>query len=112
MSFEISIDEHAADHSMISVRGEVDLHSSFKLQRAIERGSEGVGVVVVNVSEISFMDSTILSTFMQARDELRERGISLRLVAPSSSVKRIFEVTGLGDRFEVYPSREAATDAG
>jgi anti-sigma B factor antagonist len=112
ISFEISIDEHAADYSVISVRGEVDLHSSPRLERAIERGSEGVKAVVVDMSDISFMDSTVLSAFMQAREELGERGISLRLVSPSSSVKRLFEITGLGDYFEVYPSREAATDGG
>src|SRR4028119_2378910 len=58
--FEVSIDEHADAYSVVSVRGEMDLHTSPKVQGAIERASDnnGVGAVVVDMSGVAFMDST------------------------------------------------------
>jgi anti-sigma B factor antagonist len=108
MDFEVSIDERADAYSVVAVRGEVDLHTAPKVQYAIERGSEGVEAVVVDMSGIAFMDSTALSTLMHARESLEKKGISFRLTTPSKAVERIFAVTGFGDYFEIYPSREAA----
>jgi anti-sigma B factor antagonist len=108
MDFKVSIDEHADAYSIVTVRGEVDLHTAPKVQYAIERGSEDVTTVVVDMGGIAFMDSTALSTFMRAKESLEGRGVSLRLTSPSSAVERIFTVTGFGDYFDIYPSREAA----
>ncbi|MBV9455666.1 MAG: STAS domain-containing protein [Rubrobacter sp.] len=108
MNFKASIDEHADAYSVVAVRGEVDLHTAPKVQYAIERGSEGVKAVIVDMSGIAFMDSTALSTLMRAKESLEERGVSLRLTTPSGAVKRIFAVTGFEDYFDIYPSREAA----
>ncbi len=108
MDFEVNIVEHAESYSLVSVRGEIDLHSAPKVQHAVERGANGVEAVVVDMKDITFMDSTALSMFMRAKDELRERGISLRLAAPSEAVERLFGVTGFGEYFDVFPSREAA----
>ena len=108
MNFKASIDEHADAYSVVAVRGEVDLHTAPKVQYAIERGSEGVKAVVVDMSGIAFMDSTALSTLMRAKESLQERGVSLRLTTPSGAVERIFAVTGFEDYFDIYPSREAA----
>ncbi len=108
MDFKVSIDEHADAYSVVAVRGEVDLHTAPKVQYAIERGSEGVSAVVVDMGGIAFMDSTALSTLMRAKDSLEKKGTSLRLTTPSKAVERIFAVTGFGDYFDIYPSREAA----
>ncbi|MGB3682281.1 MAG: STAS domain-containing protein [Rubrobacteraceae bacterium] len=108
MDFEVNIVEHAESYSLVSVRGEIDLHSAPKVQNAVERGANGVEAVIVDLREITFMDSTALSMFMRAKDELGGRGISLRLANPSEAVERIFGVTGFGEYFEVFPSREAA----
>jgi anti-sigma B factor antagonist len=109
VDFEVSVDERAEDYSMISVRGEVDLHTAPKVQSAIERAAEGgSSAVVVDMSGIEFMDSTALSTFMRVKDALEKRDVSLRLATPSRAVDRIFDVTGFRDYFEVFPSREDA----
>ncbi len=108
MDFKVSIDEHADTYSIVTVRGEVDLHTAPKVQYSIEKGSEGVEVVVVDLGGVAFMDSTALSTLMRAKEALEKKGSSLRLTAPSKAVERIFAVTGFGDYFDIYPSREAA----
>ena len=98
---------------MVAIRGEMDLHTSPKVQGAIERASEnnGVGAVVVDMSGIAFMDSTALSALVRSKDTLEKRSVSLRLAAPSDAVARIFSVTGFHDFFDVFDSREAAITA-
>ena len=108
MDFEVSIVEHVDSYSVVAVRGEVDLHTAPKVQYAIDRGTNGVGAVVVDLGGITFMDSTALSMFMRAKDQLDEQGIELRLAGPSEAVQRIFGVTGFGEYFSIFPSREAA----
>jgi anti-sigma B factor antagonist len=108
MEFEASIEERAETYSVVVVRGEVDLHTAPKLEYAMQRGAEGVEAVVVDLSRVAFIDSTALSTLMRAKDAADRSGTSLRLAAPSKAIERIFAVTGFGDYFEVYPSREAA----
>jgi len=109
LDFEVSIDEHVPGFSLLSVRGEIDLHTAPKLEDALGRvANDGSVVVVVDMSGIRFMDSTALSTFMRARDLLSGEGTSLRLVAPSHAVERLFTVTGFHDYFQIFASREEA----
>lgn len=108
MDFEVSVVEHSDSYSVVAVRGEVDLHTAPKVQYAIERGTGGAGAVVVDLGGITFMDSSALSMFMRAKDDLQKQGVTLRLAAPSDAVERIFGVTGCGEYFDIYPSR---TDA-
>jgi len=94
------------------VRGEVDLHTAPKVQHAIERAAGANSAVVLDMGGVAFMDSTALSTLVRAKDALQERGIPLRLASPSRAVERIFSVTGFGDYFDIFPSREAAIPSG
>ncbi|WP_119069903.1 anti-sigma factor antagonist [Rubrobacter indicoceani] len=110
MDFDVSIDEHAEEYSIVTVRGEVDLHTAPKVQYAIERAQENGGgkVVVVDMGGIDFMDSTALSMFARCKDTLEKRGASLRFASPSRAVERIFSVTGFRDYFDIYLDRQAA----
>ena len=111
MDFDVSIDEHAEEYSIVTVRGEVDLHTAPKVQYAVERAQEsGSGrLVVVDMAGIDFMDSTALSMFARCKDTLEKRNASLRFASPSKAVERIFSVTGFRDYFDIYPDRAAAT---
>src|SRR5215218_554848 len=101
--FEVSIVEHAEGYSVISVRGEMDLHTAPRFQYAIDRAPEDddIDAVVFDMAGVGFMDSTALSSLMRSKDYLEERVISLRLAAPSHAVERIFSVTGFQDYFEI-----------
>jgi anti-sigma B factor antagonist len=89
----------------------MDLHTAPTFQHAVERAAEDVGAVVVDMGDVAFMDSTALSSLMRSKDVLDQRGVSLRIAAPSRAVERIFSVTGFSDYFEIFPSREAAITA-
>lgn len=112
MDFDVSIEEHAGAYSVIAVRGEVDLHTAPKVQYAIERAAENDGsAVVVDMSSITFIDSTALSMLARAKRSLEDKGIPLRIAEPSGAVERIFSVTGFRDYFDIFESREEAVSA-
>jgi anti-anti-sigma factor len=87
----------------VSLRGELDLAGSQQMEdsfAAIEQGTPSR--VVVDLSELAFIDSTGLRLLLQADARARERGYDLVLRPGAPPVQRVFEVTGALDvlRFE------------
>jgi anti-sigma B factor antagonist len=104
------IQESSSDSSrIVTVSGEIDLASAPKLETALV--AEADQTVIVDLLEVGFMDSTGLRSLLSARDALEEGGGRLLLVFGEGPVERILELTGLTDRFEHFPSLEAATQA-
>src|SRR5262245_38112013 len=64
--------------------------------------------VVLDLTAISFLDSTALGTIVGLLRRVREGDGELRVVLPETQARRIFEVTALERVLDVYPSREAA----
>jgi anti-anti-sigma factor len=73
-------------------RGEIDLASRDELRAALQRCN---GDVVVDLSEVVFLDATCVAVLVAERTRLTERGGSLRLREPNASVSRILAATGL-----------------
>ena len=65
-------------------------------------------LVVVDVTEAQFIDSSILSTFFAAEKLAREQGKDFRIqLGTEAIVKRVFEVSGALDHLTWGPSRDA-----
>jgi anti-sigma B factor antagonist len=78
------------------MRGEVDMLAVPTFERsvreALDRGHRGL---VVDLSEVTFLDSSLLSALIGALRRTRRRGAGLAVVCPRPSIRRIFELTGL-----------------
>ncbi len=96
--------EPQARDSAVVVRasGEVDIQTSpvlgDHLQQVLNDGAESV---VVDLAGVTFLDSTGLSVLVAGLKRCQEAGGTLRVVAPRPHVRRIFEVTGLTDAFQL-----------
>ena len=100
----------AAD--VLDVRGELDIASALGLAGPLsDIATDGDGHVVLDLSELSFMDSTGMSVLLNARRRLTRQGRRLLVVCPSGPVMRLFELTSLIDTLGVHPSRGAALAA-
>lgn len=92
---------------VVDVRGEVELHSAPQLREELHRVCTGDACVVVDLSGVSFIDSTGLGVLIGGLKRARENG-SLSLVCPQSRVRRVFEITGLTQVFTFFDAVEDA----
>ena len=96
------------DIFVVSLAGEHDLYTAPRVQEALRSGiTGGATTSVVDLTETTFLDSTMLQALLSARNDLRD-GARLLLVTNDPIVKRVFEISGTDRLFEFYPSRRAA----
>ena len=98
-SFELTVE--AAEGSVTFIpRGELDLATAPELEsKVLEAIREGGRRVVVDLRELTFMDSTGVRTIVAAHQTAEESGSELAVVRPprDSSVARVIEISGIGD---------------
>ena len=79
----------------IALSGELDLATVPLLGEHLERfESDGVTAIVLDLRNLTFMDSTGLVACLRARDRAVERGHRFMIVQPGPAPQRIFEITG------------------
>ena len=86
----------------VSLRGELDLSTVGKVEEELRRveGQESP-LVLLDLSRLSFLDSTGLRCVITAADRARERDRRLVIVKGPDAVQRVFSITGLDDRLEM-----------
>ena len=97
----------AGRFTVLAVEGEIDLSTAPQLQRALEELGPTVGDVVLDFSQVTFLDSTGVGALIHGRRQLAE-GASLRLVSDRPAVVKLFELTGLTQMIPIYPTIEDA----
>jgi anti-anti-sigma factor len=76
-------------------RGELDLATAPLVERELEHLlGAGFRHVVLELTQLTFIDSTGLRLLIAARRSARERQALLEIVPGSHDVQRIFELTG------------------
>lgn len=108
----LNLTERAVEpHVIVEVRGEVDVHSAPELHdRLIQVLNSGAASVVVDLSWLSFIDSTGLGALVAARNHANDSGASLRLVCKTERLLKVFRITGLHEVFKIYPTVAQATE--
>ena len=79
----------AGDGTVIHVRGEIDMATCGRLRDAIEPHLGPEQKLVLDFSEVKFMDSSCLGVLIQARGALTADGGSLILRNPSDVARRV-----------------------
>lgn len=94
--------------ALIVAQGELDVQSvdelRARLNEALDAGSKRI---VVDLAEVSFIDSLSLSALVGARRKLGDGG-RLAVVAAHEYVLLILQATGLEQVLDVFETREAA----
>jgi anti-anti-sigma factor len=85
------------------VAGELDAHTAPELADALAELPEDADVML-DLSDLSFMDSSGLRVLISAHRSLTEAGQSLTLRHPSRSVQRLLSVSGLEGHLTVEES--------
>jgi anti-sigma B factor antagonist len=94
--------------ALIVARGELDVQSvdelRARLNEAIDAGNKRI---VMDLAEVSFIDSLSLSALVGARRKLGDDG-RLAVVAVHEYVQLILQATGLEQVLDVFETRDAA----
>lgn len=93
----------------LEVTGEIDMITAPEIARMTDLAADGTSLVIVDLSDVSFVDSTGLNVLFTCRRMLDGRDIALRVVVPEASpIRRVFEITQMTDRLNVVAERAAA----
>jgi anti-sigma B factor antagonist len=89
--------DRAAIPHVIKIIGELDVSNAHRLRAILEGISDPSPRVIIDMSELSFMDSSGLTVLLEAT----RRGASVVLRQPSPVVRRLVDVTGLGGVLQI-----------
>jgi anti-sigma B factor antagonist len=89
--------------------GELDLVTCPALYAEIQRlCAEGVGEIVLDLRDLSFIDSTGLRTILTIKALCEEHGCGLFLTSGQRQVQRLFAVSGLLDQLPFRSDESSA----
>jgi anti-sigma B factor antagonist len=93
---------------LVKVKGDVDMNSSTDVREALEQvfrqRSSAMRALVVDLSQVRYMDSSGIATLVEALQTCMKQGLQLRLADLSPPVKDVFELARLASVFEIYTS--------
>jgi anti-sigma B factor antagonist len=95
---------HQGDgESVISMRGELDLSSAPPLRELLARMfmEEHPDRLVLDLTDLIYLDSTGLSVFVSAHKRAHASGMEFWLAGPNSSVRRLLKITALDQIFTI-----------
>ena len=97
------------DTHVVALRGEIDALTAPKLgSRLFGLAEQGARGVVVDLSDVTFMDSTGIGVIMNSLRHMNLRRCAMVLVCPSDRILRPFQVTGLVGHLTIFGSRDEA----
>ena len=90
---------------MLSLAGELDLASAPLLQSEIESPELATtAMVVLDLQELKFLDSTGLRVLLAAHERSRERGQEFAITRGSEQVQRLLSITRVGEHLRTIAS--------
>jgi anti-sigma B factor antagonist len=107
---ELALERNDEGLAVLTISGEHDLSTAPNLRRRLE-GLLDEGVpTVVDLSQATFIDSSILGVILDGRRRAAEAKIGFAVARSngSSAVDRVLEVTGLRAELPVHARREEA----
>lgn len=94
---------------VLELAGELDLAVSERFRSLIDEAvAERPSLVVADIAEVSFMDSTMLRELLRAHRTLEEGASRLVVAAAQPPVQRLLELTGTHQLFTLASNRDEA----
>jgi anti-sigma B factor antagonist len=105
--------EHDRDVWILSLRGEHDLATTPNLRDELERALGGDSRVVVDLSEVEFIDSTVLASLTHGYERAKNSDPpTMAIVCPEGGVAhRLLALVGLDETIPNYGDRDGAVAA-
>ena len=95
---------------IIEPKGILDGTKTADFQQQIEQSVEsGVHIILIDFSEMTFMDSSGLGGLVKAFKTVDAADVEFFICSINEQVRILFELTGMDKYFNILPDREAFT---
>jgi anti-anti-sigma factor len=95
-SFELKVVRNGRS-THIAPCGELDIATTPELEQALtEATADSMAEIVLDLRELTFMDSTGLRALAQANSRADEAGVKLSIIRGRRQIERVLEISGLG----------------
>jgi anti-anti-sigma factor len=102
MDFSVA---YRSTHVVIRLRGEIDIATSPGLrERLLGLLQPGMGLVILDMSGVSFCDASGLGMLVGSHHHATVHGVTLRLTALRPPVARLLHLHGLDRVLTIYPA--------
>lgn len=110
--FRVGYERLADEVGVVTLEGEIDIYSSPQFKEVLLKGiEEGANHVIIDLTDVTFIDSTALGVLVSGAKRVRPRNGSLDIICVDENIIRILEITGLDRIFGIYQSRAEALKA-
>ncbi len=97
------------DARVLTLGGELDLAASPALEEELDKAlGSNVSLVLVDLRQLDFMDSTGLSALVRAHQRAEQTGQRFVLVNGSRQVQRLLSLTGIAERMTLVDDPDEA----
>jgi anti-anti-sigma factor len=107
---DITVELDAATAAIVTLHEEHDINTQRRVAQALEMTSE-CRQVVVDLSDCTFIDSSVIKVLLLASNDLCRQGGRLELVIPKGAhvaVRRVFELMSLERQLPIHETRAHA----
>jgi anti-sigma B factor antagonist len=105
--FRVEVHRDGAAAVVVAVSGELDLASGPELESELDQISgPATQLVIIDLRQLDFMDSTGLSILVRAHQRLAGEGCEMSLVKGSQQVQRLLDLTGVAERLRLIDTPE------
>ena len=108
MELQITEEQREGMGRVLALRGRIDAVTAPQLKSKLkDLVAEGQNQLVVDLTEVSFIDSSGLSTLVSGLRASRESGGTLKLVGLNEQTRTAFRLTQLDRVFEILPDGDS-----
>lgn len=101
--------EEKSGISIFRIVGDIDINTSPEVKKSFDKTvSEKNNKIIINLKDVSYVDSSGLATLVEILKNLRAYGGTLKLTNLSDKVRGLFEITKLDKLFDISIDEENA----
>jgi anti-sigma B factor antagonist len=109
VDLSVSSTERGAS-TVVHVAGEIDVYTAPLLREVLDKQiAAGRTDLVVDLEQVTFMDSTGLGVLVGRLKLVRGQNGSLRIVSAQDRILKVFKITGLDKVFHIHATVDEAT---
>lgn len=96
---------------VVTVAGEIDVFTASEFKSAINKAANaGAANLVVDLTDVSYMDSSGFGVLLGATKRMRPRGGGINLVGCNPAIERMLVITNLDTIFGMFKSVDDAME--